>query len=56
MAPFASEAQRRYLFVHEPQLAQKWAHDYGTPKNLPYHKASPKQKVTAALLARRRGL
>ncbi len=28
--PFKSEKQRRYLFVHEPALAHKWAHKYGS--------------------------
>jgi len=36
--PFKSEAQRRYMFMKHPEIAEKWAHKYGTPKNLPYHK------------------
>jgi hypothetical protein len=28
--PFRSEAQRRYLWVHHPKLARKWAHKYGS--------------------------
>ena len=35
--PFKSEAQHRYLFKHEPEVVEKWAHKYGTPKNLPAH-------------------
>lgn len=35
--PFKSEAQRRFLFAKHPALAHKWAHEYGTPKNLPRH-------------------
>ena len=42
MAPFASEAQRRLLWAKEPELAKRWAHKYGTPKNLPYHKSKRK--------------
>jgi len=38
--PFKSEAQRRYLFARHPKLAEKWAHKYGTPKNLPKHKSN----------------
>lgn len=36
--PFKSEAQRRYMWVHHPKIAKKWADKYGTPKNLPKHK------------------
>ena len=39
MSPFASESQRRYLFARHPKIAEKWAHKYGTPKNLPKHKS-----------------
>lgn len=43
--PFVSEAQRRLLWAKNPEVAQKWANKYGTPKNLPYHKAqTPKYK------------
>ena len=51
--PFQSESQRRFLWMHHPELAKKWAHEYPGQKNLPMHVKSPKQKVTAALLARR---
>lgn len=46
--PFKSEAQRRYLWMHEPKIAKAWAHGKssvtgkkeGKAKNtgLPYHK------------------
>ncbi len=36
--PFKSEAQRRYLWMKEPEVAKRWADKYGTPKNLPMHK------------------
>ncbi|MEW6171863.1 MAG: hypothetical protein AB1510_02170 [Bacillota bacterium] len=35
--PFKSEAQRRYLWMKHPELARRWAHEYGTPKDLPEH-------------------
>jgi len=28
--PFKSEKQRRYLWMHEPALAKKWSHKYGS--------------------------
>lgn len=40
--PFKSESQRRYLWKNEPEVAKKWADKYGTPKDLPYHKAAKK--------------
>ena len=53
--PFQSEAQRRYLWVHHPQIARRWAHTYGKPKDLPMHKTAGRKKVAEALMARRRG-
>jgi hypothetical protein len=38
--PFKSEAQRRFLFAKHPQIAKRWAHESGTPKNLPEYKRS----------------
>lgn len=32
--PFKSEKQRRYLWVHEPKLARKWSHEYGSKPKL----------------------
>lgn len=43
--PFKSEAQRRYLFAKEPKLASKWAHKYGTPKDLPMHVKNNKKST-----------
>ena len=48
--PFKSEAQRKFLWAKHPEIAEKWAHKYGTPKKLPKHaqaveglkKAAPK--------------
>ena len=42
--PFKSEAQRRYLWMHEPKVAKEWAHKYGTPKHLPKHVKKKKAK------------
>jgi len=28
--PFKSEAQRRYLWKFEPEIAKSWAHKYGS--------------------------
>lgn len=42
--PFKSEAQRRYLWMHHPEVARKWAHKYGSGKNLPYRKKKSKRK------------
>jgi len=40
--PFKSKAQKGYMFVHHPQIAKRWAHEYGVPKNLPEHVAHEK--------------
>jgi len=28
--PFKSEKQRRYLWMHDPALARRWSHKYGS--------------------------
>lgn len=28
--PFESDAQRRYLWANNPELARKWSNEYGT--------------------------
>lgn len=33
--PFKSEAQRRFLWANNPQVAQRWADEYETPNKLP---------------------
>jgi hypothetical protein len=33
--PFKSKAQMRYLFAKHPDIAKRWAKEYGIPKNLP---------------------
>lgn len=35
--PFKSEAQERFLFAKHPDVAAKFLHDAGQPKNLPQH-------------------
>jgi len=40
--PFKSKAQKGYMFVHHPQIAKRWAHEYGVPKILPEHVAHEK--------------
>jgi hypothetical protein len=35
--PFVSESQRRYLWQHRPDIAQRWSKEYGSGKDLPYH-------------------
>jgi len=41
IVPFQSESQRRFLWAKHPEVAERWAHKYGTPENLPEHKSSP---------------
>jgi hypothetical protein len=42
--PFKSEKQRRYLFVHEPELARRWTKKYGSkPKPPPKKKRRRKR-------------
>jgi hypothetical protein len=35
--PFKSEAQRAYLFIHEPAVAKEFAAHTQKGKKLPYH-------------------
>jgi hypothetical protein len=42
--PFQSEAQRRYLFANEPEIAHRWAKEYPGQKHLPMHKKKQKKK------------
>ena len=41
--PFQSEAQRRYLWAKEPEIAERWAHEYPKKKHLPMHKKKLKK-------------
>ncbi len=42
--PFKSEAQRRYMFTNEPIIAERWAREGKTPKDLPEH-VKKKKKI-----------
>ncbi len=44
--PFQSESQRRYLWMHDPKIAKKWADEYPGQKNLPMHKKGAKKSGT----------
>lgn len=35
--PFKSKAQQRFMFKFHPDIAKRWARDYGVPGNLPSH-------------------
>ena len=50
--PFESEAQRRYMLMHHPSVAKRWSHEYGSGKNLPYHKKK-KNRLGASLKKKR---
>ncbi len=52
--PFRSEAQRRFLFARHPDIAKRWAAEYGTPKNLPKHVKSRKRRAMEKLARLRR--
>ena len=46
--PFKSESQRRYLWMKEPALAERWAKEHPGQKDLPMHvkkKKGPLQKA-----------
>lgn len=45
--PFKSEAQRRFLWKNEPEVAERWAHKYNSGKGLPKRKmqSAAKRKV-----------
>ena len=54
--PFESEAQRRFLWMHHPEIAKRWAHEYPGQKHLPMHVSqTPRQKVASALVRRQHG-
>lgn len=59
--PFQSEAQRRYMWLKHPDIAQRWSDEmkksHQTQKGLPYHKSKVKKKhrAMAHKLTKRRG-
>lgn len=48
--PFKSEAQRRYLWMHDPKIAKAWSHGKssvtGKKEFMPKNKHLPKHVVT----------
>lgn len=36
--PFQSESQRRFLWMHHPAIARKWAHEHPNQGKLPEKK------------------
>ena len=42
MTPFASQAQRAFLYSQHPDIAEKWRKESGPQKNLPKHKHKKK--------------
>lgn len=55
--PFKSEAQRRYLYSQEPEVAKKWRKKYGPQTNLPERvgKKGKKRKKSSLLEAWKSG-
>jgi hypothetical protein len=45
--PFRSEKQRRFMFVHHPEIAKRWSHEYGS-------RPIPNKKALAKIAAKRR--
>lgn len=45
--PFESEAQRRYMWMHHPEIAKEFAAATPKGKKLPYHKAMSKAMANA---------
>lgn len=50
--PFRSEAQRKFMFAKHPEIAKRWAHEYGTPKDLPEHVGNRPAKAAVDSLRR----
>jgi hypothetical protein len=48
--PFKSEAQRRYLYSQEPEIASKWTRETKVKSQLP-ERAKKKKKKKSSLLA-----
>ena len=46
--PFKSEKQRKWMWVHEPEIARKWTKKYGSkPKKKKRKKRSPSEMMKA---------
>lgn len=44
--PFQSEAQRRYMWMAHPDIAQRWVDEGAKSKGLPYHKRKSSRSKT----------
>ena len=55
MSPFVSESQRRFLWAKHPEIAKRWADEYGTPEDLPPHKKKSARKEAAKRLLNKKG-
>jgi hypothetical protein len=51
--PFKSEAQKRFMFANQPEVAKRWAEKYGSQGDLP-ERVAPKRKKSSILDAWRR--
>jgi hypothetical protein len=49
--PFVSEKQRKYLWMHKPEIAKRWTKEYGSK---PVSKKKKRRKKLAKLLAKGR--
>jgi hypothetical protein len=48
--PFRSKAQVRLLFAKHPDVAKRWADEYGIPHDLPEHvKPTAKERLAKAM-------
>ena len=41
--PFVSEAQRRFMWLHHPEIAQRWAKEFGMHKRKKAKAKKPKK-------------
>lgn len=51
--PFKSQAQERFMYAEHPAIAKRWSQEYPNQPKLPQY-VTPQQKVTSAILARKR--
>lgn len=42
--PFQSEAQRRFLWAKHPEVAKRWAHEYGSDVSKTARKALKRRR------------
>lgn len=53
--PFKSDAQRRYMYSQEPEIAKAWRKKYGPQTNLPERAKKKKKGPKSALLRAYKG-